>query len=253
MNLLPDSPTTLRTSRSECFSEDLCPARHCPPPRAQPGPRWSRCVFWCAAALAAASLTGAARADTIVSYVYAGVVDDDEGGRGWTRFTGQIAFDRWAVDVIADPNTADYKISDSPSGHWPSGMNVTFDNGDSVSFNHYFDILVTNNVGGTDQWGAQAHDAGSSDSLGVTLFDFSQSVFASDALPLPPGGLTLASFSWTAFKYESAAGLLAGHLTGLTCVAGCDGLPAVPEPQAWALWLTGLGTLATWAHRRRAT
>jgi PEP-CTERM motif len=247
MKTLNMNPTAACTKRSECFAEDLC---HTPAAATRPG--GLRTALLGSALLIAICLAGPARAGDIVSYVYAGVVDDDEAGRGWTSFTGQIAFYKFAVDLIPDPHTADYKISNSPSGNWPNGMNVTFNTGESVSFNNYFDILVTNNLGGTDQFGAQAHDAGAPDSLGITLFDFSQSVFNSDALPLPAGGLTLAPFNWTTFKYESAVGLLSGHLTGLMCVAGCEALPAVPEPQSWALLLAGLGTMGLLAHRRRS-
>ena len=163
--------------RSECFAEDLAavapvqslgaelPARW--PAAWRRG--WRRCAMVCAAAAAALGLASAAWADNIVSYTYSGVVDNDDAGRGWTHFSGQIAFDRTALDQIADPSSADYKISQSPSGNWPNGFNVVFNTGESASFNNYFDILVSNNLGGMDQWGALAYDAGSTDSLGLLL------------------------------------------------------------------------------------
>ena len=216
-------------------------------------PRSLRNLAACVA-LAAAVLPGSATAG-IVSYTYAGVVDSDDAGRGWTHFSGQIAFESTTPDSIADPSTAVYKISAAPNGNWPNGFNVTFNTGESFSFNHYFDILVSNNLGGTDQWGAQAHDTGSADSLGLTLTDFSQAAFNSDALPLPVGGLTLAMFTVSEFKYDSAAGLLSGHLTNLQCVAGCEGVPAaaVPEPQSLSLVLAGLCAMGLRALRRRPT
>jgi len=257
--------------RSECFAEDLAavapvqslgadlPARWPGPAAWRLGWRrgWRRRAAVCAAALAAIGLASPAWADNIVSYTYSGVVDNDDAGRGWTHFSGQIAFDRTALDQIADPSSADYKIGQSPGGNWPNGFNVVFNTGESASFNHYVDILVSNNLGGMDQWGALAYDAGSTDSLGLTLSDFSQALFASDALPLPGGGLTLAMFSWSELKYESAGGLLSGHLTDLQCVAGCDagggGVPAstVPEPRSLVLVLAALAACGLLMRRQR--
>jgi MYXO-CTERM domain-containing protein len=274
--------------RSECFAEDLGEGGTSRP-SGQVGTRWQRlfpfpiapypqspldydgaavrpasarlassaqarslrnAVAWMA--IAAALLPASASA-AIVSYIYSGVVDSDDAGRGWSTFSGQITFESTTPDSIPDPSTADYKVSAALNGNWPNGMNVIFDSVHSVSFNNYFDILVSNNLGGADQWGAQAHDSGSDDSLGLTLADFSQGVFSSDALPLQVGGLTLAMFTMSEFKYESAGGLLNGHLTGLRCVVGCEGEPsaAVSEPHSLALALAGLGAMGLRARRRR--
>lgn len=199
---------------------------------------------------AAAALCGPAFSATVV-YNYTGVVDYDEADRGWAAFAGQFTFEDTAIDQIADPSTAAYKMSGSPYG-----MNVVFDGSSAFSFNNFFDILVSNNLGGADQFGALAQNTGSPDSLGLTLYDYTQAVFASDALPLPSGGLTLAMFGWSEFKYESSGSMLNGRLTGLSCVAGCDATsvpPAVvPVPATNALVLAGLGLLGCMQLRKRA-
>ncbi len=200
---------------------------------------------------ALAALCTPVLAVNVVAYTYSGVVESDDAnngeGRGWLSFTGQLAFDRTATDSIADASTAAYR-----SFFWPSGINVTFNDGQSASFASPFDILISNDLGGTDQFGALGSGPGVSDSLGFTLFDFTQTVFSTDALPLPLGGLSLASFQWSQFVYESSLGTVQGHLTSLTCVSGCSiEIPPVPEPQTWALMLAGLGVLGSLSRRRR--
>lgn len=199
-------------------------------------------------ALCAAAVCGPALASNVAIYAYTGIVDDDEAERGWSSFTGQFSLDRDAIDQIADPSTADYKMSGAPYG-----MSVVFDGSTAFSFDDTFDILVSNDLGGTDQFGALAQNAGASDALGLTLYDYTQAIFASDALPLPAGGLTLAMFNWSAFRYESGSGALNGHLVSLSCISGCDavGVLPVPEPDSPALVLTGLGALGVVLRRRR--
>ena len=204
--------------------------------------------LFAAITLAAAGIFCGPTFASTVTYNYTGVVDYDEADRGWSAFTGQFTFDRTSIDLIADPSTADYKMIS-----WPNGMNVVFDGATSFSFNNFFDILVSNNLGGADQFGALAQDASSPDSLSLTLYDYTQAVFASDALPLPGGGLTLGMFDWSEFKYESGGSLLNGHLTGLSCAAGCDAGTApghqVPEPATLALVLASLGLLGAFLPR----
>lgn len=202
-------------------------------------------------ALCAAAICAPAFASEVAIYAYTGVVDYDEADRGWSGFSGLFSLNRAAIDEIADPSTADYKMSGAPYG-----MSVVFDGSTAFGFDEALDILVSNNLGGADQFGVLARTTGSSDALGLTLYDFTQATFGNDALPLPAGGLTLAMFDWSEFSYQSESGMLNGHLSALNCVSGCDAVDVqpVPEPDTPALVLAGLGVLGVtsrWRHRRR--
>ena len=185
-----------------------------------------------------------------VTYSYSGQVDSDDAERGWLSFSGSFTFSSTASDVIADPSTAAYAMASAPYG-----MSVVFNDGSTEVLSDSFNVLVSNDLGGWDWFGTLAQNAAATTSLGFTLLDFSATVFASDALPLPTGGLTLANFGYGQFVYESNVGYLQGHLDSLACTAGCTTLPdvppvpAVPEPETGALMLVGL--VAIGAHLRR--
>jgi len=177
-----------------------------------------------------------------VTYHYTGVVDDDEAGRGYLQFAGSFAFDSSASDSIADPSTAAYGHAGAP---W--GLSIAFDGGAPLLIDASFNVLVSNDLLGSDQWGLLAQDP--LQSISITLTDFGGLVFGSDSLPLPGGGLTLASFDSSWLRWETDAGALQGHLTSLACSAGCssgggDPPPIQPVPEPGTLLLVGVGLMS---------
>lgn len=207
----------------------------------------NRSTFTIAALLLATAAAPALAAD--VSYTFGGSVLSDDGDRGWTSFTGNFTFNSLTPDGIPNVSTGAYAHSGLPYG-----MSITLlggpNTGTVVSLSNTFNILISNNLGGADQFGALAQNASATTSLSLTLSDFTQAVFSSDALPLPEGGLSLASFSFTTFVYESAVGSLQGNITSFNCTNGCT-TPPIPEPGTWALM--GAGLLGVAALRRRQT
>ena len=221
-----------------------------------------RPAFAAAVAAIAGAMAQLPASAAVVTYAYSGVVDSDDASRGYSAFTGKFGFDTSAADQIADPQTADYKM-----GFWPLGVNVIFDSGAaSASINDVMDMLVTNDLGGTDSLGALARTSDLLNTLDISLFDFSASVFSNDGLP--GGKLKFSDFGWGTFSWEGVDGTLQGHLTGLSCIEGCNYVPPadgdggggcipgpapctphdLPEPAAPALSLTAL--VALFLNRR---
>lgn len=193
-------------------------------------------------------LTAPAAHAATVTYTFTGLVDWDEADRGWSSFTGNFSFNSQAVDGIADGSTAAYAHAGAP---W--GMSVSFDSGAHVAaYLQVFNVLISDNLGGSDQFGALAQNAAGTQSMQLTLWDFAAQVFGSDALPLPDGGLALADFQWSSFSYESSVGILQGRLTDFVCTSGCAPASPVPEPGSLALALAGLGLLLTRRTARTA-
>jgi len=189
------------------------------------------------ACLCAATVFSATASAAVVNYSFAGTVTDDPLGSGYTTFTGSFNFESTTPDGIAgDPSTAAYAQS-GPT--W--GVGLVFNGSDTVNVFGSLNILITNNVGGTDQFGVLAQQGSST--VSITLVDFTQSVFSSDALPVAP--LTLVNFASRTLSWETPAGTLQGTLTSLT-------LNSAPIPETGTLPMLALGLAATtWAARRR--
>ncbi|MDC8771922.1 PEP-CTERM sorting domain-containing protein [Roseateles albus] len=187
------------------------------------------------------AVSGQAKASAI-TYEFSGVVASDTAERGWRQLTGSFSFDSAAIDAIADASTAAYAHAGAP---W--GMSVSFDDGPAVLLDYGFNMLVSNDLQGIDQWGALALNGSGSELFSLSLVDTSASIFGSDALPL--GGLTLANFSFNSFRYESADAELQGQLGSLYCVAGCDAQPPVSVPEPGSLALLGAGVVALLLRR----
>ena len=187
------------------------------------------------AALCAATLFSATASAAVLSYSFAGTVDDPLAS-GYTIFTGSFNFESTTPDSILNPSTAAYA---HPGQNW--GVGLVFDGTDAVNVFGSLNILITNNVGGTDQFGVLAQQGSST--VSITLVDFTQAAFSSDALPVAP--LTLANFAFNTLSWEGPNGTLDGTLTSLT-------LNAAPIPEPGTLPMLALGLAATaWAARRR--
>ncbi|WP_425259281.1 PEP-CTERM sorting domain-containing protein [Rubrivivax sp. RP6-9] len=205
----------------------------------------------CATALALSApfvAPPSAAAAAAVTYTFAGLVESDDGERGWDRFTGSFRFDTTTPDAIADPSTGAYAHAGAP---W--GLTLDFFSGAShvhaLAIDASFFVLVSNDLGSEDQLGLLAQDAGGTDAVSMTLIDTTGSTFTSHALPLPAGGLTLPMFAIAALRCDGAGGALQGRLDALGCIEGCTA--AVPEPGTGTLLLAGLGAATLLQRRRR--
>lgn len=206
--------------------------------------RLLRVLLASGSALAGAVIQPALAAPIV--YEFSGTVSSDDANRGWSSFVGSFTFSSAAVDGIADPSTGAYAHAGSP---W--GMAVVFDGGPAVSITEALHILVTNDLGGSDQLGVLARTADLVTSLSLTLFDYNQAVFANDSLPAPPNSIAWSNFGWGSFGYESTEGYLQGFLTGLNCSSGCESVVPSPVPEPGALWLALAGLAGVHLGSRR--
>lgn len=205
----------------------------------------------CAALVAAFTLPAAALP---VTYTFTGTVQSDDANRGYSSFTGSFNFDTATADGIADTSTGAYTHG---VGY---GMSITWDGALApsllLSLQGDLHVLTTNDLGGADQLGVLAHMG--DDSFSLSLWDFSQALLSSDALPAQ--NLTLAGFGWNTLSWQGLDGELLGSLTSLSCATGCsDALPPPPPPppgtvpEPGSLMLAQLGLAGLLVRRAQAS
>jgi hypothetical protein len=199
----------------------------------------------CAALVAAITLPAAALP---VTYSFTGTVQSDDANRGYGSFAGSFNFDTATADGIADASTGAYAHG---AGY---GMSITWDGAFTLSLQGDLSVLTTNDLGGADQLGVLARMG--DDTFSLSLWDFTQTLLSSDALPAQ--ALTLAGFGWNTLSWQSVDGELLGSLTSLACAVGCsDALPPPPPPgtvpEPGSLMLAGLGLAGLLTSRAQAS
>lgn len=189
-----------------------------------------------------------------IGYSFAGTVLDDSADRGYAGFSGSLLFDSSVADQIADASTASYAQTGAPFG-----LQIQFDGGALLSFDSNSFVLVSNDLGGSDELGFLGFNA-DGDALSLNLYDLLGSLFSSDVLPTQ--NLSLSDFGWNGLRWESGGEQLNGWLTAFSCTQGCgrpgdggpgDGNPDDPPnqvPEPLSLLLAGLG-LALMPRRPR--
>jgi hypothetical protein len=158
-------------------------------------------------------------------------------------FSGTYTFESNDTDSIADPATGSY-----------GGSALTLELGGQPFAFPAVNIGVTEGYStfgfNQDQYLVGFADADTT--LSIRLTDFTDSMFATDALPVLPMLLT---GLWTEFFFQDTNAIggvvdLNGIITSLNCVSGCDPLPPAPIPEPGTIALVG-GGLATFLARAR--
>lgn len=146
---------------------------------------------------------------------FAGTVDNDPYGTGWSDFTGQFTYD----SAWSDNDPAAYLGRYQGNGA-AYGISVDFAGGGSWSlYGQDFMLAVVNNWPGIgDEYIAYGSDGGVR-VIQLELFDSSTAAFNSDALLLDAP--LLSGFDWPRFTLFDADAELGGLVTSLACLDGC--------------------------------
>ncbi len=191
-------------------------------------------VLACGLALSVAGVAQAAP----YRFAFAGVIDDDPHGTGWTTFSGTFTYDSDWLDLDASAGIGNYQ-----GNGVDYGIHVEVDGG-AASWSLYgapFMFAVLDDFVGVDEYIAHGDD-GVQTSMTVTLTDFSQTAITGDALPSTLPGAD--GFDWPRFLLLDPEFGFGGRITWLGCQAGCADL-AAPIQAVPTLGPFGLGLLGT--------
>lgn len=196
--------------------------------------------------LAMATSASIAGAQTVTFY-FGGTLEDAVGP--WEAndpFVGFFSFSPEVADADTSVTRGDYPGAVGPTEIGIGGFGFV------STLSPLFDDFIVVENGSIDRYVVGVPQLSGPDPLAVLtrfriiLTDEQGTAFADDALPLVPPDLS--QLEVAEFRAEMALGLVSGPLTYLSLTDPT--VPAIPEPQTYALLVAGLGLLGFAARRR---